>query len=405
MRAYERLLKYVIIHTASSEESKATPTTQRQFDLSKYLADEMRSIGLSDVFVDEHAYVYGHIPASAGFEAKTSIAFIAHLDTVPDFSGENVKPQITENYDGTAIELGTSGKVLDPAKFPHLNSLRGQTLITTDGTTVLGADDKAGIAEIMTAAERVINENIPHGEINICFTPDEEVGHGAALLDMERLGAAVAYTVDGGEVNEINYETFNAAAAKWEITGFNIHPGDAKDKMINASLVAMEINALLPPEEIPAKTEGYEGFFHLTDMSGSVEKAELSYIIRDHDAARFEARKAQMGAVENTINAKYGAGTAKLAIKEQYRNMAEKIREHYEVVEIACRAIERAGLVPVTEPIRGGTDGAQLSFRGLPCPNLGTGGYSFHGPFEHITAERMDTVTGIITDIIKLFAE
>lgn len=400
MRAYERFLKYVMIHTASSEESEQTPTTERQFDLSRLLGEEMRSIGVSNVYEDDHAYVYGEIPASKGCEDKPCIAFIAHIDTVPDFSGENVKPQILENYDGGDVVLGDSGRVLSVDKYPYLPSLKGQTLITTDGTTVLGADDKAGVAEILTACERIINGKLPHGKVAVCFTPDEEVGHGAALLDIERTGADFAFTVDGGEIEELNYETFNAAAAVIEFNGFNIHPGSAKDMMINASLVAMEFNSMLPAGDIPARTENYEGFFHLTDMSGSVEKATLAYIIRDHDKAAFACRKSLMHHAVKVINEKYGEGTAELTIHEQYGNMAELIMTKPEIIELAKRAIRRESIEPAIIPVRGGTDGAQLSQRGLLCPNIGTGGYSFHGPYEHITAERMDTMVNIILNII-----
>ena len=402
MTALERFLGYVKIHTASSEDSESTPTAQREFDLSRELEKEMKELGMERVFVDAHAYVYGFLPASAGCGDRPCVGLIAHLDTIPDFSGENVRPQIIENYDGGDVVLGTSGRVLSADKNPHLPSLRGQTLITTDGTTVLGADDKAGIAAIMTACERIIAENRPHGAISVCFTPDEEVGHGAALLDLERFGADFAFTVDGGELNEINYETFNAAAAKWEITGFNIHPGDAKGKMINASLVAMEIDSMLPSGARPEHTEGHEGFFHLTEMKGSVESAELSYIIRDHDAAGFEEKKKLMRLIEKQINEKYGDGTARLTLRDQYRNMAEKLSERMEVVALAENAIRAVGLEPVSVPVRGGTDGAQLSFRGLVCPNIGTGGYSFHGPFEHITAERLETASRIVEKIVEL---
>lgn len=400
MRAYERFIDYVKIHTASAEDTDATPTTQRQFDLTHFLAKEMQKIGIANVYEDEHAYVYGEVPASAGYEDKPCIAFIAHLDTIPDFSGENVKPRIIENYDGCDVVLGDSGRVLTVEKYPHLKNLKGQTLIVTDGTTVLGADDKAGIAEIVTACERLINENIPHGKVAVCFTPDEEVGHGASLMDIERSGASFGFTVDGGEIEELNYETFNAAAARIDFNGFNIHPGSAKDMMINASLVAMELNSMLPAGDIPARTENYEGFFHLTDMSGSVEKAALCYIIRDHDKAAFECRKSLLAHAVKIINEKYGEGTAELSVHEQYSNMAELIMKNPAIVELAKRSIRRAGFEPKTVPIRGGTDGAQLSERGLLCPNLGTGGYSFHGPYEHITAERMDTMVNIILNII-----
>ena len=400
MGAYERLLKYAAVHTASAEDVDATPTTARQFDLAHLLADELRALGMAEVYEDEHAYVYAALPASAGMEGERAIGLIAHIDTVPDFSGENVRPQVIENYDGGEVPLGTSGRVLSPEKFAELPALKGQTLITTDGTTVLGADDKAGVAEIMTACERIIAQGIPHGRIAVCFTPDEEVGHGAALLDFDRLGADFAYTVDGGALEEVNFETFNAASAHWDITGFNIHPGDAKNTMINASLVACEINAMLPAGDTPAHTEGYEGFYHLMSMTGCVEHAELDYIVRDHSAASFAAREATLRHIEKLMNEKYGAGTAKLTLTEQYRNMAECMSGHMDIVERAERAIAAAGLKPVRVPVRGGTDGAQLSFRGLPCPNLGTGGYSFHGPYEHITAEAMDTAVEIILGIV-----
>lgn len=401
MRVYERLINYAKVHTASADNVEQTPTTQCQFDLSHMLAEEMEAMGLEGVYVDEHAYVYGFIPASEGYEDRPCIAFNAHVDTIPDFCGENVKPRVIENYDGKPVPLGDSGRVLDPEQFPHLKDLVGKTLITTDGTTVLGADDKAGIAEIMTAAERILTEKLPHGRVALCFSPDEEVGHGAALMDLERLGADFGYTLDGDEVNGINYETFNAAAAHWEVNGFNVHPGSAKDVMINASLVAMEINSMLPSGDVPAKTENYEGFFHLTDMSGNVELAKLDYIIRDHDSAVFEARKNTMRHIEALINAKYGENTAKLTIRDQYRNMAVLLRERMDVVHLAEEAIRKQGLTPVSVPMRGGTDGANLSFRGLLCPNLGTGGYAYHGPYEHITAEGMDTAVEIILSIVE----
>ena len=401
MRAYERLLQYVTVHTASAEDCEETPTTRRQFDLSRLLEKEMKALGMEGVFVDEHAYVYGFIPASAGCEDKPCVGLIAHIDTIPDFSGENVKPRLVENYDGGEIALGDSGRVLNAEQFPHLKTLLGHTLVVTDGTTVLGADDKAGVAEIMTACERVLAEKLPHGRIAVCFTPDEEVGHGAALLDLERFGADFAYTVDGGEPWEINYETFNAAGAKFEFKGFNIHPGSAKNKMINASLVAMECNAMLPAGETPEHTEGYEGFFHLTDMQGNVEKATLSYIIRDHDAALFEGRKKTMEHIAALLNEKYGPGTVTLTIRDQYRNMEEKLRERMDVVQRVEKAIRAVGLEPASVPVRGGTDGSQLSFRGLLCPNLGTGGYCCHGPYEHASAQKMDQVVEILLGLLN----
>jgi tripeptide aminopeptidase len=402
MTALERFLIYVKIHTASSERDDRTPTEEREFDLSRVLEKEMRELGMERVFVDGHAYVYGFLPATPGCEDRPCVGFIAHLDTIPDFSGENVRPQLVENYDGGPVALGASGRVLTEEVNPHLGELKGHTLVTTDGTTVLGADDKAGIAAIMTACERILAEGRPHGAIAVCFTPDEEVGHGAALLDLERFGADFAYTVDGGELNEINFETFNAASAKWEIAGFNIHPGSAKDKMINASLVAMEINAMLPAGAVPERTENYEGFFHLTDMSGTVEKAELHYILRDHDASGLVEKEKLMRLIEKQINEKYGPGTAKLTLREQYRNMAEKLSERMEIVELAEKAVRTLGLEPVRVPIRGGTDGSQLSFRGLPCPNIGTGGYACHGPYEHTSAENLDAAARLVEAIVEL---
>ena len=402
MTALERFLIYVKIHTASSERDDRTPTEEREFDLSRVLEKEMRALGMERVFVDEHAYVYGFLPATPGCEDRPCVGFIAHLDTIPDFSGENVRPQLIENYDGGPVALGTSGRVLTEEVNPHLGELKGHTLVTTDGTTVLGADDKAGIAAIMTACERILAEGRPHGAIAVCFTPDEEVGHGAALLDLERFGADFAYTVDGGELNEINFETFNAASAKWEIAGFNIHPGSAKDKMINASLVAMEINSMLPSGAVPERTENYEGFFHLTDMSGTVEKAELHYILRDHDANGLAEKEKLMRLIGKQINEKYGPGTAKLTLREQYRNMAEKLASRMEIVELAEAAVRSLGLEPVRVPIRGGTDGSQLSFRGLPCPNIGTGGYACHGPYEHTSAENLDAAARLVEAIVAL---
>ena len=401
MRAYERLIRYAKVHTASSEDLSRTPSTGRQFDLSRMLAEEMRALGMEDVFIDEHAYTYGFLPATEGCGDRPCIAFNAHLDTIPDFPGENVRPQAVENYDGGDLPLGESGRVLSVSAFPHLPSLKGKTLVTTDGSTVLGADDKAGIAEILTACERLIAEKRPHGRVAVCFSPDEEVGHGAALMDLARLGADFGFTVDGGEPNTINCETFNASTALWEIRGVNVHPGSAKDVMINANIVAMEINALLPAAERPEHTEGREGYFHLTDMRGSVAEAMLSYIIRDHDAASFAAREKTMRQIEKFINGKYGEGTARLTLTESYRNMSEKLVERPEIVERAERAIRKLGLTPERVPIRGGTDGAQLSFRGLLCPNLGTGGHACHGPYEHIAAEDMDLCVEVILNIIE----
>ena len=405
MRAYERLLKYVKIYTTSEEESGTTPSAQREFDLGNLLAEELKEIGVENVRITEQCYVYGEIPATPGYEQVPALGFIAHMDTAPDFCGEGVKPQIIGDYDGNDIQLGQSGRVLSCKAFPNLCALKGRTLITTDGTTLLGADDKAGVAEVMTMAEQLIREKIPHGKICVAFTPDEEIGEGADHFDVEGFGAKYAYTVDGGAENEIEYENFNAAGAQIEITGLSVHPGDSKDTMINAALVALEFNQMLPSGETPRGTSGYEGFFHLTDMSGDVSEAKLSYIIRDHSAAHFEVRKEQMQHIADLLNEKYGQGTVKLVIKDQYRNMREKIEDCMFLIDYAKQAVQEAGLQPKVVAIRGGTDGARLSFMGLPCPNLGTGGYAFHGPFEHITTEGMDYTVNILKGIIKAFGE
>ncbi len=405
MRAYERLLKYVVVHTASDDTSETVPSTARQFDLAHILVEEMKGLGITDARVDDKCYVYGSLPATEGLEKTPAIGLIAHMDTVPDFCGENVKPRVIENYDGKDVVLGSSGRVLSVRSFPHLPSLAGRTLIVTDGTTVLGSDDKSGVAEILTAVERLITDHIPHGKICIGFTPDEEIGRGADVFDVEGFGADYAYTVDGGIEGEIVYENFNACGASWVVNGFNVHPGSAKDTMINALTVAMEINGMLPAADVPEHTEDYEGFYHLTDMKGNVEKAEMYYIIRDHDMHTFEARKALMRHIEKTINEKYGEGTAVLTLTDQYYNMAEKITPHFHLIENAKAAAEEIGVTPVIMPERGGTDGARLSYMGLPCPNLGTGGFAFHGPYEHVTAEGMDLSVDLILGILKRYAK
>ena len=404
MRAYERLLEYVKIVTTSREEAGKVPSTDSQFTLARLLEKEMKELGISDVRVDDKCYVYGTIKASQGCEQAASLGFIAHLDTAPDFNGENVNPQIHENYDGKDLVLGDSGLVLRVKQFPHLKKLKGRTLITTDGTSLLGADDKAGIAEILTAAEELQSSGRPHGKICLCFSPDEEIGGGAADLNIPAFGADFAYTVDGGAENEIEYENFNAAAAVFEIQGFNIHPGDAKNKMVNAALLACRINGMLPETEIPRETEGYEGFFHLIQMEGTVEHAKLSYIVRDHDAGGFAARLSTLAHMEKVMNERWGKGTVTLTVRQQYRNMKEKIAPCMHLVENAKESIREQGLTPLDCPVRGGTDGAQLSFRGLPCPNLGTGGHAFHGPYEHIAAESMDTAVQVILGIIDRYA-
>ena len=405
MKAYERLLKYARIWTTSDEESTTSPTTSRQFDLAKQLVEEMKEIGIEDAYMDEFGYVYGHIPATPGYEDRTAIGFIAHMDTAPDYSGENVNPQIIENYDGNDVSLGTSGKVLSVAEFPALKTLAGRTLITTDGTTLLGADDKAGIAEIMTVAEELIKENIPHGKVSISFTTDEEVGSGAKHMNLEVFGAPFAYTVDGGPEGEIQFENFNAASADFYVHGVNVHPGEAKGIMKNSQKIAMEIQEMLPVDEAPEYTEGYEGFFHLMEMTGTVEETKMSYLIRDFDSESYENRKELLRNITETTNKKYGEGTVELKLKDSYHNMREKIEPCMELIEYAKKACEMAEVKADIAPIRGGTDGARLSFVGLPCPNLGTGGYGFHGAFEHITAEGMDKAAAIIKNIILQFAK
>ena len=377
MKAFERLLKYAAIRTPSDEESGTVPSSACQFELAQHLYRELFTMGITDVKVDTQCYLYAHIPATLGYEDRSKLGFIAHLDTVSDFCDHRIIPEIHEDYNGRELPLGTSGRVLSPDMFPHLKDLKGRTLITSDGTTILGADDKAGIAEIMTMAERILDENIPHGPISIAFTPDEEIGMG----------------------------DFNAAKAEFQINGVNVHPGSSKDIMVNASLVAMEINSMLPEGETPRDTDGYEGFYHLIDMKGDVGNAVLRYIIRDHDAAKFEERKETLRDIEKKINQKWGRGTAALTITDQYRNMAEIIAGCMHLIENAKKACRNAGVTPLILPIRGGTDGAQLSFKGLPCPNLGTGGHGYHGPYEHITVEGMDAACEVALELVKIYAE
>ena len=390
MRACERFLKYIRVHTTSDPASSAAPSSAIQLDLAHMLVEEMTALGIENAHVDEFGVVYGWLSATKGCEDLPALGFIAHMDTSPDYSGENVKPQIHADYDGGDVVLPGTGDVLTVESFPTLPALKGMTLITSDGTTLLGADDKAGIAEILTAVETVIAENKPHGRLCIAFTPDEEIGMGVAHFDVAKFGAQFAYTVDGGAEGEIAYETFNAASAKVEITGMSVHPGSSKDTMINAALVAMEFNSLLPAGDIPRLTEGYEGFFHLHDMKGDVSHAELDYIVRDHDRATFEVRKQTMRHAAKVINERYGREVVKLTLKDTYYNMAEKIAPHMELVENAKKAARLAGMEPFVEPVRGGTDGCRLSEMGMPTPNLCTGGFAYHGKFEHIAEESMD---------------
>lgn len=407
MRACERLLNYVTIPTPSDETSTTLPSSACQFNLARELARECTDLGLSDVQIDEHCYVYAHIPPTKGYEHKPSLGFISHLDTVADFCHQEILPLVTPNYDGLDLPLGGSqGRILSPDMFPHLKELKGRTLITSNGDTILGADDKAGIAEIMTMAERILAENLPHGPISIAFTPDEEIGSGAAHLDLKKFNAEFAYTMDGDTEGEIQYENFNAAKATFLIHGVNVHPSSGKNILVNAGLVAMELNSLLPQGETPRDTEQYEGFYHLVDMKGEVAQGHLHYIVRDHDWKHFETRLNTLKEIAEQMNKKWGAGTVELTITQQYKNMAQIIENgHMHLIENAKKAWEAAGVRPIVLPIRGGTDGAQLSFRGLPCPNLGTGGHGYHGPYEHITAEGMDRTVDMMVELVQIYAQ
>ena len=401
MKVADRFLKYVSYWTTSKEDAKEIPSTSRQFDLARELEREMKEMGLSRVRCDEHCYVYGLLPATSGYENRKAMGFIAHMDTSPAFSGKNVKPVLIPSYDGRDVILSATREVLKVSDFPRLAKRAGQTLIVTDGTTLLGADDKAGVAEILTAVEQLIRENIPHGDIWVGFTPDEEVGVGSHLFDLDYFKADYAYTVDGDYEGEIAYENFNAASAEFTVRGVNVHPGSAKDIMVNAAAVACELQSMLPEAETPEHTEGREGFYHLDSITGEVSSARLHYIVRDHDKELFARRLEFLGTVEKRLNEKYGQGTVTLTISESYRNMLEIIEQHFYIVEKAREAIRAVGLEPVSLPVRGGTDGAQLSFRGLPCPNLGTGGEGFHGPFEHITVEAMETAVKVLVEIMR----
>lgn len=411
MRAYERLLKYVSYETTSDENSETCPSSPKELVFANELVEELKAIGVADAHVDKDGYVYGSIPATKGAESEKAIGLIAHMDTAPAMSGADIKPRIINDYDGADIVLNEKlGVVMDTVTFPHLRNYVGQDLIVTDGTTLLGADDKAGIAEIMTAVAQIIeadkacegntDEHIAHGKICIAFTPDEEIGRGADRFDVENFGADYAYTVDGGMLGEIEFENFNAASAKIHIKGENIHPGEAKNKMKNASLLAMEFNSMLPPAEIPAHTEGYEGFFHLCGMSGDEENAYLDYIVRDHNMDKFLERKATLERITAYLNAKYGAGTVNLDMKDSYYNMREKLESDMYIVDRAVEAMKENGVEPIIQPIRGGTDGARLSFMGLLCPNLSTGGHNFHGKYEYICIQSMDKMVEIIKSIV-----
>lgn len=399
-----RFLKYVSVYTESEAFVEKFPSTDRQWDLANYLVEELKNIGLEDISIDENGYVFGYVPSTVDHEVPT-IGFVSHMDTSPDFTAENVKPQLWENYDGGDIKLNEH-MILSPAEFPELTQYKGQTIITTDGTTLLGADDKAGIAEIVTAAEYLVaHPEIKHGRIAVGFTPDEEVGRGADFFNVEKFGAEWGYTMDGSEIGELEYENFNAASAIVTFKGKSVHPGYAKDKMINAANLAMEFAAMLPSDEVPELTDGREGFFHLAKMSGSVTEAKLIYIIRDHDMDQYEARKALFLQLAQDMQDRFDHEVVVATVEDQYFNMIEKVKEKFQSVEIAEQALKDCGVTPNIKPIRGGTDGARLSFMGLPCPNIFAGGHNFHGPYEYVPVESMEKATEIIVRIAEITAE
>lgn len=404
MNATERFLKYVTFDTRSQEDREAVPSTECQFAFAEELVKEMKEIGIADAGVDEHCYVYGTIPANTARKVPV-LGLVAHMDTAPVVSGKNVNPRIVKNYDGGRIILNEAENVsMGPEEYPQLSGYKGEDLIVTDGTTLLGADDKAGIAEIMAMAEYFLTHpEIPHGTIKIGFTPDEEVGRGADFFDVKKFGAEVAYTVDGGALGELEYENFNAASAKVYFKGLSIHPGSAKGKMKNASLMAMEFQSMLPPEETPSCTEGYEGFYHLNRMSGEVEDAFLDYLVRDHDREKFEAKKAFLVRAADYMNEKYGKGTVRLEIRDSYYNMKEKVAPHMYLIDLAREAMEELEITPRVVPIRGGTDGCRLSYMGLPCPNLCTGGENGHGKYEFVSTRSLEKTTELLKKIVEKF--
>lgn len=401
----EKFLRYVGFDTQSEQDAKRFPSTEKQLALMAQLKKEMLEMGIADAATDDWGYTTGTLPATDGGRGKT-IGFLAHVDTSPAVSGANVKPRIVENYDGGEILLNEKERlVLSPAQYPELSGCRGQDVIVTDGTTLLGADDKAGVAEIMSMAQHLLEHpEIKHGKLRLGFTPDEEVGCGVDHFDVERFGADYAYTVDGGDLGGIDYENFNAASGIVEIRGRSIHPGSAKGQMVNAVRLAEEFDAMLPPDEKPEYTEGYEGFYHLDGIEGNVERAMMGYIIRDHDAKKFGDKKAYFQRVGDYLNAKYGEGTFTLTVKDSYYNMAEKIKPHFHLVESAEKAFADCGVEPVIRPIRGGTDGSRLSYMGLPCPNLSTGGHNFHGRYEYITCQAMQTMVRVLTRLAQLYS-
>ncbi|GAU77175.1 peptidase T [Fusibacter sp. 3D3] len=404
-KVHERFLKYVAFDTKSDPDSETCPSAEKQKKLGAFLVSEMKAMGISDVGMDENGYVYGQVPSNSSNAKAPSLALIAHMDTSPDLSGANIKPQIIKNYDGGTIVLNESLDIkMSPKEFDHLAHYKGQDLIVTDGTTLLGADNKAGIAEILTLCERLIeHEEILHGPLKIAFTPDEEVGRGADLFNLEKLKADFGYTVDGGELGELEFENFNAATAKVKIKGTNIHPGSAKGKMVNSILIGMEFNQMLPSFDVPSFTENYEGFNHLNDFQGTVEETHLLYIIRDHDLEKFEAKKAMFMKITDFLNQKYGSNTVETKLVDSYFNMREKILPHFHLIETVKTAMESCNVAPLIVPIRGGTDGARLSYMGLPCPNICTGGHNFHGRFEYIPVQSMEKTVDILIEIVKSY--
>lgn len=405
MNLLERFLKYVSIHTTSDENTGLVPSTPQQMEFAKILAEELKDMGMQDVSLDKKGYLMATLPSNIDKDVPT-VGFISHLDTSPDMSGKNVKPRIMENYDGNDIILNEKENiVLSPKQFPELTMYRGQSLVVTNGLTLLGADDKAGIAEIMTAMDYFIkNPDVKHGKVRIAFNPDEEIGLGAHHFDVEKFGCQFAYTMDGGEIGELEYENFNAAGAKVTFYGTNVHPGYAKNKMVNSMKIATKFMATVPANESPEYTDGYEGFYHLTGIGGDVEKTTVSYIIRDHDRKKFEERKAHLQMLVDKINSEFGDNTATLEVKDQYYNMKEKVEPVKYIVDIASEAIRQAGVEPKVKPIRGGTDGAQLSFKGLPCPNIFAGGHNFHGKYEFVPIQSMEKATEVVKNIIKIVA-
>lgn len=406
MNVLDRFLSYVTVDTPSDPKSPTDPSTAIQFDLAKKLEAEMKEMGIQNVRLSDTCYVYGEIPATPGYEDRPAVGFIAHMDTAPEFNGFGVKPQIVENYDGGDILLAGSGHVLSPEEYPHLLNHKGKTLVTTDGTTLLGGDDKAGIAEILAAAEELLKSGMPHGKVCIGFTPDEEIGRGPDNFDVEGFGAQFAYTVDGGTPGEVSFENFNGAGAEIEINGVSTHPGGGKNRMINSIMVAQELNSMLPAWETPAHTEGREGYYHLNVLSGTTEHTHMEYILRDHDYSILEKRKEILRGAVELINKRYGKELATIKVEDQYRNMEEKIRPHMHLIDHAIAAANACGLEgKASGPVRGGTDGATLSYKGLPCPNLGTGCENAHGRFEYAVVEDMEKCAQVVLKLIELYAE